>query len=101
MSLFVWVMMGIALWHFAVWVPDRFWGGIVGALVASVVGAVIVGFCVAGFQIIGRHDLDISAAFEAIPGAVIGLAASWYYGRHVEEHPRRRHHPRKPARSRA
>ena len=32
MSMVVWVMMGIAIWHFAVFVPDRFWGGIVGAL---------------------------------------------------------------------
>jgi uncharacterized membrane protein YeaQ/YmgE (transglycosylase-associated protein family) len=101
MSLFVWIMMGIALWHFTVWVPDKFWGGIVGAFVTSVIGAVIVGFCLAGFQIIGRNQLDISAAFEAVPGAFIALAASWFYGRHLEEHPRRKHQPRKPARSRA
>jgi uncharacterized membrane protein YeaQ/YmgE (transglycosylase-associated protein family) len=100
MSLFVWIMMGIALWHFAVWVPDRFWGGIVGAFVAAVIGAVIVGFCLAGFQIIPRHALNISAAFEAVPGAIIALAASWYYGRHREEHPHRKG-PRRPARSRA
>jgi uncharacterized membrane protein YeaQ/YmgE (transglycosylase-associated protein family) len=99
MSLFVWVMSGIALWHFAVWVPDKFWGGIVGAFVAATVGAVIMGFILAGFTIIGRHDLDISAAFEAVPGAVIALVASWYYGRYREEHPRRKHSPRRPARA--
>jgi uncharacterized membrane protein YeaQ/YmgE (transglycosylase-associated protein family) len=101
MSLFVWIMMGIALWHFAVWVPDKFWGGIVGAFVAAVIGAVVVGFCLAGFQIIGRHDLNITAAFEAIPGAVLALAASWYYGRYLESHPRHRRGPGRPARSRA
>jgi uncharacterized membrane protein YeaQ/YmgE (transglycosylase-associated protein family) len=90
MSLFVWIMMGIALWHFAVWVPDKFWGGIVGAFVAAVIGAVVVGFILAGFTIIGRHDLNISAAFEAVPGALLGLAASWFYGRYVEQHPRRK-----------
>lgn len=99
MSLFVWAMMGIALWHFTVFVPDRFWGGIVGAFVASVIGAVVVGFAIAGFQIIGRHDLDITAAFEAIPGAVIALVASWHYGRHLEEHPRRKRGARRPARA--
>jgi uncharacterized membrane protein YeaQ/YmgE (transglycosylase-associated protein family) len=99
MSLFVWVMMGIALWHFTVFVPDRFWGGIVGAFVAAVIGAVVSGFCIAGFQIIGRHDLDITAAFEAIPGAVLALVASWYYGRYREEHPRRKHRARRPARA--
>jgi hypothetical protein len=48
MSLFVWIMMGIALWHFTVFVPDHFWGGIVGAFLAAIVGAVVVGFAIAG-----------------------------------------------------
>ena len=99
MSLFVWAMMGIALWHFTVFLPDRFWGGIVGAFVASTLGAVVFGFCVAGFHLVGRHDLQISAAFEAIPGAVAALVASWYYGRYREEHPRRKRHARRPARA--
>jgi uncharacterized membrane protein YeaQ/YmgE (transglycosylase-associated protein family) len=101
MSLFVWIMMGIAVWHFAVWVPDKFWGGIVGAFVAAIIGAAIIGFCLAGFKIIGRHDLYIGLALEAIPGALIALAASWYYGRYREEHPRRKHGRARPARSRA
>ena len=36
-------MMGIAVWHFTVFVPDRFWGGIVGAFFAAVVGAALFG----------------------------------------------------------
>lgn len=98
MSLFVWIMMGIAIWHFTVWVPDKFWGGIVGAFVAAIAGAIVVGFIVAGFKIIGRHDLAITQAFEAIPGAVIALAASWWYGRYLEDHPRRKHRGRPAAR---
>ena len=35
MSLVVWAMMGIAVWHFTVFLPDRFWGGIVGAFLAA------------------------------------------------------------------
>ena len=31
MAMVVWVMMGIAVWHFTVFLPDRFYGGIVGA----------------------------------------------------------------------
>ena len=42
MAMVVWVMMGIAVWHFTVFLPDRFWGGIVGAFVAAFVGAVLV-----------------------------------------------------------
>jgi hypothetical protein len=39
MAVLVWVMVGIALWHFAVLVPDRFWGAIIGAFLASLAGA--------------------------------------------------------------
>ncbi len=42
LSIFVWVMIGLAFWHFAVLVPDRFWGGIVGAFLAALVGAVLI-----------------------------------------------------------
>src|SRR4051812_46205530 len=98
MSVFVWVMMGIALWHFAVWVPDKFWGGIVGAFVAASIGAVVVGFAIAGFQIIPRHALTLSVALEAVPGAILRLAASWFYGRYLEEPPRRKR-TRRPARA--
>ena len=100
MSLFVWIMMGIALWHFAVWFPDRFWGGIVGAFLAAIAGAAVIGFVIAGFKIVGRHDLSLVNAVEAVPGAIIGLIASWLYGRYVEEHgPRRRRRRRRPARA--
>jgi hypothetical protein len=34
-SVFIWIMIGLALWHFTVLVPDRFWGGISGALLAD------------------------------------------------------------------
>ena len=40
MGMLAWVMMGLAIWHFTIWLPDRFWGGIVGAFVGALVGAV-------------------------------------------------------------
>jgi hypothetical protein len=43
MSVIVWVMVGIAIWHFTVLVPDRFVGGIIGAFLVSVAGAVAAG----------------------------------------------------------
>ena len=46
MAMVVWVMMGIAIWHFAVFVPDRFYGGIVGAFLAAIAGAALFGFLV-------------------------------------------------------
>ena len=84
MSMLVWVMMGIALWHFTVFVPDRFWGGIVGAFVVAIVGAAIFGFVVAGFTIPGQDDTELVQALIAIPGALIALVASWLYGSRLE-----------------
>ena len=43
MAFLVWLTMGIALWHFTVFLPDRFWQGIVGAFVGAVIGAIVVG----------------------------------------------------------
>jgi uncharacterized membrane protein YeaQ/YmgE (transglycosylase-associated protein family) len=43
-SVLIWAMVGIAFWHFAVLVPDRFVGGIIGAFVAALAGALVTGF---------------------------------------------------------
>ncbi len=43
MALVVWFTVGLALWHFTVFLPDRFWAGIVGALLGAVTGAMISG----------------------------------------------------------
>jgi uncharacterized membrane protein YeaQ/YmgE (transglycosylase-associated protein family) len=84
MAMVVWVMMGIAIWHFAVFVPDRFWGGIVGAFLVAIVGAAVFGFLVAGLSIPGRDDTDVLQAVIAVPGAALALAASWFYGSRTE-----------------
>jgi hypothetical protein len=74
MGLLAWVMMGLALWHFAIWLPDRFWGGIVGAFLGALIGAVLFGLAVNGFHIPGQHGTDLGTALEAIPGALVGMA---------------------------
>jgi len=84
MSMVVWVMMGIAIWHFAVFVPDRFWGGIVGAFLAATAGAVVFGLLVAGVSIPGTDDTGLAQALIAVPGAVLGLGLSWLYGSRTE-----------------
>ena len=84
MSVLVWVMTGIAFWHFTVWFPDRYWGGIVGAFLAAIAGAVIVGLVANGMAIPGRHDTHLGQALIAIPGALLGLAVSYFYGARVE-----------------
>ena len=35
MGVLAWSMMGIAIWHFAIFIPDRFWGGIVGSFLLA------------------------------------------------------------------
>ena len=80
MAALVWVMMGTALWHFAIFVPDHFWSGIVGAFVGAVVGAFVFGFLVHGLTVPGQIDTDLLNAFEAIPGAIAGMAVVYAIG---------------------
>jgi hypothetical protein len=84
MSLLVWAMMGIAVWHFTVFLPDRFWGGIVGAFLASVIASVIFGFAVNGGTVPGQSDTHLIQAVIAVPGAAIGLAISYFWGARVD-----------------
>ena len=84
MSVLVWVMMAIAVWHFTVFVPDRFWGGIVGAFVAAIFGAVVFGVAVSGFAVPGGSETNVVQAFIAIPGSLLGLAAAYLYGARTE-----------------
>jgi hypothetical protein len=80
MAAFAWVMMGIALWHFAIFLPDRFVGGIVGAFLGAVVGSMAFGFLISGLTVPGPDDTSLLTAIEAIPGAVIGMALLWFEG---------------------
>lgn len=80
MGVLAWVMMGLALWHFTVFLPDRFWGGIVGAFIGAIIGAVLVALAIKGFEIPGRHDTHLLTAVEGAPGALIGLAITYAVG---------------------
>ena len=85
MAAVVWFTVGIALWHFTVFVPDRFWGGIVGALLGAIAGAMVTGAVaqIASGSSIGQTD--IITAVAAIPGTLIGLAAIYALGVSREE----------------
>ena len=84
MSMLVWIMVGIAIWHFTIWLPDRYWGGIVGALLAAIAGAVLIALFINGVNVPGRHDTHIASALDAIPGSLIGLAFSYLWGNRVK-----------------
>ncbi len=80
MGLLGWVMMGLAIWHYTIFMPNRFWGGIVGAFVGSLLGAIVVGFIISGFHIPGEKATDIVVVLYAVPGAVLGIAAVYLEG---------------------
>ena len=80
MGMLAWVMMGLALWHFTIFLPDRFWGGIVGAFLGALIGAIVFGLIINGASIPGKGDTHLLTALEAIPGTLIGIAAMYYEG---------------------
>jgi hypothetical protein len=80
MALLVYFTMGIALWHFTVFLPERFWQGIVGAFLGATIGAVAFGGIVELISGKGVGETDISTALIAIPGTAIGLAVVWFIG---------------------
>lgn len=84
MAILVWATIAIAIWHFTVFLPDRFWGGIVGAFISAVGGALVVGGAVqlASGESLGSTDL-LTALVGAV-GAGIGLAAAYLYGAYLE-----------------
>ena len=85
MAALVWFTIGVALWHFTVFIPDRFWGGIVGALLGAAAGAMItgaIGHLVSGM---GIGETDLTTVLWAIPGTLLGLGAVYVLGSRQEE----------------
>ncbi|MDX6699280.1 MAG: hypothetical protein QOE65_2677 [Solirubrobacteraceae bacterium] len=80
MGLLAWAMMGLAIWHFTVFLPDRFWGGIVGAFVGALIGSIVVALLISGLHVPGRQDTDLVTVLYAIPGAILGIAAAYFEG---------------------
>jgi len=84
MALVVWFTLGIAFWHFTVFLPDHFWQGIIGAFVGAVLGSVIFGVIV--WIALGKSigDTDLGTALLSIPGTAIGLGVVWLIGKRQE-----------------
>jgi len=80
MAALVWVTVGVALWHFAVFVPDRFRGGIVGAFLGAAAGAMVTGAIAQVLLSRSIGDTDLATAFFAVPGTILGLAIVYALG---------------------
>jgi len=80
MAAVVWFTIAVALWHFTVFLPDRFWAGIVGALLGAIAGGMISGaiFQIASGRSIG--DTDLGTVLVAVPGTLIGLGIIYVIG---------------------
>jgi hypothetical protein len=85
MALVVFFIMGIALWHFTVFVPDRFWQGIVGAFLGAVLGSIVFGLIVQEASGKTLGDTDVSTALISIPGVLIGLGIVYAIGVRAEQ----------------
>jgi hypothetical protein len=88
MSILIWSMVGIAMWHFAVLVPDRFWGGIIGAFLAALAGALATGFLLPVPGIPTDNPPGLQEAIYAIPGSLLALAGLFVYGSRRERRDR-------------
>ncbi len=84
MAVLAWTMMGIAIWHFTVFVPDKFLWGIVGAFLSATAGAIVVALALHGFSVPSRDDTDILTALLGAPGAVIGMGIFYALGARQE-----------------
>lgn len=85
MGMLGWVMMGLALWHFSIFLPDHFWGGLVGAFVGALIGAIVAGLVIYGakvgaLEVPGERATDVAVVLYAVPGAVLGMALVYYEG---------------------
>lgn len=72
MAIVIWFTVALALWHFTIFVPDRFWQGIIGALVGCLIGGMISGAVIE--LALGRSisDTDLLTFFAAVPGTLLG-----------------------------
>ena len=84
MGALAWTMMGLALWHFTIFIPDRFWAGIVGAFLGSVLGAIFFGLVINGFSVPGQDATNLGTVLEAVPGSLLGVGLVYFIGDRAE-----------------
>jgi hypothetical protein len=84
MALFVWISVATALWHFTIFVPDRFVGGMVGAFVCANVGAFLVGVILEGGSLPTLAEVGLVDAAIGAVGGLIGLGGAYVWGSRAE-----------------
>ncbi len=85
MGALAWTMMGLALWHFTIFIPDRCWAGIIGAFLGAVFGALLFGLVINGFSVPGQDDTNILTVLQAVPGTIMGVGLMYWIGARRED----------------
>ena len=89
MALFVWIAVATALWHFTIFVPDRFPGGMVGAFACANAGALVAGLVANGLSMPALAVVSHSDAVLGAVGGLVGLGTAYAYGARADRGPRR------------
>jgi hypothetical protein len=61
-------------------VPNKFYGGIVGAFVAATAGALLTGYALPEPGVPTENPPGVKQVLWAVPGSVLALAGSYVYG---------------------
>jgi hypothetical protein len=80
MALFVWIAVATAFWHFTIFVPDRFPGGMVGAFACANAGALVAGILFNGLSMPPLAEVSHADAVVGAVGGLLGLGAAYAYG---------------------
>ncbi|MBK5232767.1 MAG: hypothetical protein JJE13_07270 [Thermoleophilia bacterium] len=81
MAIVVWVTVGLALWHFSIFVPERFWQGIIGAFLGALAGALVSGALIQLALGEGVNHTDVITFLAAVPGTIIGVGVIYWIGK--------------------
>ena len=84
MSILVWVLVGIALWHFTVLLPDRFHGGIIGAFLYALGGALLTGWALPTPGVPPDNPPGLEAALWPLPERSLRSALAYWWGARTE-----------------
>ena len=69
-------MVGIALGHFTVLLPDKFVAGIIGAFLAAIAGALMSGYALPAAGLPTENPARAVGSRLGAPGSLLGLAGS-------------------------
>lgn len=80
MSIVIWFTVALALWHFTIYVPDRFWQGIIGAFIGCLVGGMLSGILAELILQNGLATTNLITLLSPVPGTLLGAWVMYRIG---------------------